>query len=221
MDLCTVISEAFIPQAVNLIQSYKINSYDQRVFLYHFNTNEDELNIFNELFGDQVILTKVEEVCDHALSPRVFFYKTYAINDCLNNKSDFMIYSDSANCFVSPANKIELDLIDDSLLLRYPYEKLTNKYWTTKRCLEAVESPLAEIMPQYWAGFQVYKKTSKNLDLVSEMYNLMFNPDIALPDTTVNIGRSSLSCPCWFTSTTATSLLIWKEIINMVIGKPW
>ena len=185
MDLCTVISEKFINQAINLIQSYKTLSYNRNVFVYHFNTPSDKLDIFSKLFGDQVILLPVQEVCDHALNPRIFFYKIYAINDCLKNHSESMMYSDSANCFVSDATKIDLNLIDDSLFLSYPYEKLTNQYWTTKKCLEVLSAPLSGIVPQYWAGFQVYKRTEKNIVFVDDLYRYMSNIDCAGPVTSI------------------------------------
>ena len=185
MDLCTVISERFIPQALNLIQSYKVLSYNQNVYLYYFNTDRAKLNVFEDLFGEQIKIIEVEKVCDHALNPRVFFYKVYAINDCLSNHSDGFIYSDSANCFVKEAKNIHSHLIDDSLFLPYPYERLTNKYWTTKQCFECMETVGAEFMPQYWAGFQVYQKTDKNLLFVNQLYDYMLMPDVALPDTTI------------------------------------
>ena len=125
MDLCTVISEGFIPQALNLIQSYKILSYDQNIYLYYFNTDRQKLNIFTELFGDKVKLIEVKNVCDHALSPRIFFYKVYAIKDCLENHSNGFIYSDSANCFVREAKNIHDHLIDDSMFLREELGKVS------------------------------------------------------------------------------------------------
>lgn len=185
MDLCTVISEGFIPQALNLIQSYRILSYNQNIYLYYFNTDREKLNIFNEIFGDKVKIKEVKNVCQHALSPRIFFYKVYAIRDCLNNHSDSIIYSDSANCFVKEAKNIHNHLIDNSLFLAYPYEGLTNKYWTTQQCLKAIDAPGAEFMPQYWAGFQAYNKNKTNIDFVNKMYDYMLLPEVALPDTTV------------------------------------
>ena len=195
MDLCTVISQDYIPQAVNLIQSYKVNSFDGDVFVYYFNTEKEQLEIFSKIFGSQVKLYPVKEVCEHALSPRVFFYKTYALADCFLNHSDSLIYSDSANCFVNKTDSIENDLVDESLFLVYTHPKLTNQYWTTKKCLYVIDAPAAEIMPQYWAGFQVYKKTPQNVNFVEEMYAHMMNPDIALPDTTVRYPDGNES-PC-------------------------
>ena len=185
MDLCTVISERFINQAQNLIQSYRLLSYNKNVFVYYFNTDEKKLEEFTEIFGDQVKLIPVENVCEHALNPRAFFYKVYAIKDCLKNHSGDLIYSDSANCFVRDATQIHNELIDDSLFVTYPYKGLTNQYWTTKKCFEVFGALGAEIMPQYWAGFQVYKKTQANIDFVSEMYEYMLDPAVALPDTTI------------------------------------
>lgn len=212
MDLCTVISEGFIAQALNLIQSYKILSYDQNIYLYYFNTDRQKLNIFTELFGDKVKLIEVKNVCDHALSPRVFFYKVYAIKDCLENHSNGFIYSDSANCFVREAKNIHDHLIDDSMFLAYPYEGLTNKYWTTKQCFETIEALGAEIMPQYWAGFQAYKKTKKNLDFVNEIYNYMLLPEVALPDTTsIRPDGQSEACREHRQDQSVLSLLIHKN----------
>ena len=185
MDLCTVISQDYIPQAVNLIQSYKVNSFDGDVFVYYFNTEKEQLEIFNKIFGSQVKLYPVKEVCEHALSPRVFFYKTYALADCFLNHSDSLIYSDSANCFVNKTDSIENDLVDESLFLVYTHPKLTNQYWCTKKSLQVMGSFGAEIMPQYWAGFQAYKKTNDNIKFINDMYDYMLNPQVALPDTTV------------------------------------
>jgi len=195
MDLCTVISERFITQAINLIQSYRINSYNQDVYLYYFNSDVSKLNVFNQIFGDKVRLIEVKEVCAHALSPRTFFYKTYALHDCLMNHSEEMIYSDSANCFVQKTETLEQDLIDDSLLMVYPYPRLTNQYWATQECLKQINAPGAEIMPQYWAGFQVYKKTPNNIRFIEEMYEYMLDPRVALPDTTIKQPDGPLS-PC-------------------------
>jgi hypothetical protein len=184
MDLCSVISQGFIRQALNLIHSYKVNSYDKQVFLYYFNTNKKDLDIFEKTFPKQVTLLEVPELCPHALDPRAFFYKTYAINDCLVNNSKAMIYSDSANCFVRPHDIAE-DLQDESLFMIYNHPALSNKYWTTKRCFEKVSSYGSENMPQYWAGLQIYKRTEDNISFVQQMLEFMKDPEIALPNTTV------------------------------------
>tara|TARA_R110000824_G_scaffold73866_5_gene187997 strand:+ start:6304 stop:7101 length:798 start_codon:yes stop_codon:yes gene_type:complete len=182
MDLCTVISQKYIPQALNLIKSYNFYSDKEKVFVYYFNTAPESLKIFNQLFGNQVVLRQVEEICPHALDPLTFVYKAYAINDCLLNHSRSMIYSDSANCFIKTTEPLQEDLVDNSLLMSYPHHGLTNEYWTTKKCFEKLESPAAEIMPQYWAGFQVYQRTPDNILLVTELLNYLKDPDVALPN---------------------------------------
>jgi len=212
MDLCTVISENFIPQALNLIQSYKVFSYNQKVYLYYFNTDIKKLNVFHNAFGEQVELIPVENVCEHALNPRAFFYKAYAIKDCLTNRSEAMIYSDSANCFVRSATNIHDDVIDGSIFLAYPYEKLTNRYWTTKACTSLIGSPGSDIMPQYWAGFQVYTRTKNNINFVQEMYDYMMMPEAALPDTTIKMPDGETSdCVEHRQDQSVLSLLIHKH----------
>lgn len=195
MDLCTVISERFIPQALNLIQSYKINSYNKKTYLYYFNTERTKLSIFNETFGDSVELIEVDKVCEHAHSPRVFFYKTFALYDCFLNRTDELIYSDSANCFIRPTDTLDRDLVDNSLFMVYPYSGLTNQYWCTQKSISIVGAMGSEIMPQYWAGFQAYKKSYKNVKFVKDMYEHMLDPNMALPDTTVRYPDGP-SSPC-------------------------
>ena len=212
MDLCTVISENFIPQAINLIQSYRHLSYNENIYLYYFNTDREKLDIFSKLFGEDISLIEIKNVCEHALNPRAFFYKVYAIRDCLHNHAESMIYSDSANCFIRDAKNIHKDLIDESLFLSYPYERLTNKYWTTKKCFEVFDALGAEIMPQYWAGFQVYRRTAQNMKFVQDMYDYMINPDAALPDTTSKKPDGSDSiCIEHRQDQSVLSLLIHKE----------
>ena len=182
MDLCTVVSEKFIPQALNLIKSYQINSFDNKVFLYYFNTEKEKLKIFEETFPDKVILREVPNLFGHCLDPKVFFYKVYAINDCLINNSKSVIYSDSSNCFVRKTETLEQDLIDDSLFMMYQHPALSNQYWTTNKCFEKMESEPSRNSPQYWAGFQAYKRSEQNINFVTELYEYMKDPEIALPD---------------------------------------
>jgi hypothetical protein len=183
MDLCSVFSENYILSAVNLVKSYIINSYNQKIYLYYFNCNKDKLSIF-EKFGNNVILLPIESDIEYAYNPKAFFYKIYAINDC-SKRSDCFMYSDVTNCFIQNATNIHLDLIDNCLFLAYPYERLTNKYWTTKKCFEVMDSSFSEMMPQYWAAFQAYKMDTENRLFIDDLYSYGSNKDCILPEVGV------------------------------------
>jgi hypothetical protein len=185
MDLVTVFNGKFAKNALNLVKSYKLHSYDQNIFLYYFGLiTETELDFFRGL--KNVNLIRVPEITEYAYEPGVFFYKVYALNDVIA-RSDKFIYSDSANCFVSSATDIENDLEEGSLLLPYPQEVLTNQYWTTKKCFSIIEgSEGSEIMPQYWAGFQVYQVNQSNRKMIEEMYYYSKIQNAILPNVGVN-----------------------------------
>jgi hypothetical protein len=211
MNLCTVLSENFIPQAINLIQSYMINSYAKKAYVYYFNCDPKKINILNDLFGDKVTVRQVANDCSHAHEPRVFYYKTHAISDCLLNSDEGMIYSDSSNCFVKKCD-IKKDMRDGAIFLPYTHPILSNKYWTTKACFEKLEADGAMDKAQYWAGFQVYKNNLKNKDFVYEMHNMMKDEAVALPDTSVKKPDGSSSvCIEHRQDQSALSLLIHKH----------
>lgn len=180
MDLCSVFSENYLLSALNLVKSYIFYSYNKKVYLYYFNCNKDKLSVFNQ-FGNKVELIEVPKETEYAHNPKAFYYKLFAIHDC-SKKTDNFIYSDITNCFVSDAKNIHLDLIDDCLFIAYPYERLTNRYWTTKECFKMIESPEAEIMPQYWAAFQAYKMTEENKLFINEMYRFGKIKSCLLPE---------------------------------------
>lgn len=182
MDLCTVTNKRYVKNAINLINSYRVNSYNQKVYFYCFDMNQEEIKNLSELYKEITFL-EVPKVCDWAWSPTVFFYKAYALNDCIN-KSDGFIYSDATNVFNRFVD-IKKYLIDDSLFLPYNHERLLNKYWTTKKCFEKMSCNSAKEMMQYSAGFQAYISTEENKKFVHEMYNYMLDPDVALPDTSI------------------------------------
>jgi hypothetical protein len=185
MDLVTVFNGKFAKNALNLLRSYKFHSYDQNIYLYHFGQiSEIELDYFRQL--KNVNLIRIPEITEYAYEPGAFFYKTYALNDVVS-RSDKFIYSDSANCFVSSANNIENDLEEGSLFLPYPQEILSNQYWTTKKCFSTIDgSEGSEIMPQYWAGFQVYQIDQSNRNMIEEMYYYSKTPDALLPNVGVD-----------------------------------
>jgi hypothetical protein len=193
MDLCTVFSENYILSAVNLIKSYNIHGYNSKIYLYYFNCDKNKLSIFNK-FKNEIEICEVEKTTDFAYNPKAFFYKIYAIADCAKKSKSF-IYSDSTNCFISDATKIHTDLIDDCLFVAYPYEKLINKYWTTKKCFEIMKSPAAKIMPQYWAAFQAYNMTLQNEMFIQELYKYGCERDCLLPENNVK-NPDGIENPC-------------------------
>lgn len=179
MDLCSVFSENYILSAINLVKSYITYSYNQKVYLYYFNCNKDKLSIFDQ-FKNKVELIPIPKETEFAHDPKAFYYKLYALNNCSKISNSF-IYSDITNCFISDAKSIHLDMIDDCLFLAYPCEKLINKYWTTKNCFDIVQSPLAEIMPQYWAAFHAYNMNDENKLFINQMYEYAKVKDCLLP----------------------------------------
>jgi hypothetical protein len=183
MDLVTVINHKFVKSAVNLLKSYKLHSYDKMAYVYWFGEPSDELS--KVLIDDKVVLLKVPEEVEYAYNPKAFFYKTFALYDA-SKRTESFIYSDSANCFVQNARDLEQDLIDGSLLLPYNNALLTNQYWTTNACFQAIEGSFgSEWKPQYWAGFQVYNVTDSNRMMLSEMYEMSKIREVLLPDTSV------------------------------------
>lgn len=182
MDLCTVTNKKYLKNVFNLVNSYKINSYNKNIFIYCFDMSDEEIETISHTY-EQYRFIKVPKVVEYAYDSTTFFYKCFAINDCIK-KSSFFAYSDATNVFNRLVD-IERYLIDDSLLLPYNHNKLTNLYWTTQRCFEKMNCVEAAIMPQYWAGFQVYKSTNDNVKFISEMYKYMLDADIALPNISI------------------------------------
>lgn len=183
MDLCTVLNKKFVKSAINLIKSYNHYSYGSNILVYYFGSDISDFEEIQKI--SNVSLIQVPNECEHAWNTKAFYYKMYALSDC-STKSKSFIYSDSTNCFVADAKKIHMDMIDGSLFLPYPYEKLTNQYWTTKKCFEKIPDSLgSQIMPQYWAAFQLYDVTDTNKQMLQEMYELAKDKEICLPDPTV------------------------------------
>jgi hypothetical protein len=192
MDLCTVTNNRYIKNAINLINSYRVNSYNQKVYFYYFDVEKEQIQTLSETYKD-ITFIEVPKVCEWAYKPTVFFYKTFAINDCINKSAGF-IYSDATNVFNRYVD-IKNYLIDDSLFLPYNHERLLNKYWTTNKCFEKMDCQSAREMMQYSAGFQAYISTEENKEFTQEMYNWMLDADVALPDT--NVKRpDGLDSPC-------------------------
>jgi len=210
VDLCTVTNQKYVKNALNLINSYRKNSYNQTVFLYYFNLNEETVKALQAIESKNIILKKVPFSCDHAYEPTVFYYKTFAIKDALPI-SKGIIYSDATNAFVKKDNLHE-NLVDDALFLPYNDNRLTNQYWTTDRCFKKMKAESAKNMMQYWAGFQAYSNLKKNIDFVEEMHEYMLDPDIALPNTSVkNPDGETMPCKEHRQDQSVYSLLIHKH----------
>ena len=182
MDLCTVSNKKYIKNAINLINSYIINSFNQNKYVYCFDMSHEEVTVLQNSY-QSIAFKLIPKVTDYAYDPTVFFYKTYALHDCINNSNAF-IYSDATNVFNKFVD-INKFLLDDSLFLIYNNEKLLNKFWTTKKCFDKMDSSASKNMMQYWAGFQAYISTEDNKKFVKEMYNYMLDPDVALPNTSI------------------------------------
>lgn len=181
MDLCTVTNKKFIKSAINLVKSYKMNSYNKNIFIYYFDIEKSEIDFLKAIHSD-IFFIPVPKIVDYAYEPTLFFYKVYAIHDCIKKTDKGMIYSDATNVF-NRFIDIENYLLDDVLFLPYNNSKLTNQYWTTQRCFEKMNCESAKIMPQYWAGFQVYKKTEQNIEFVEKYFDYMKDPEVVFPKT--------------------------------------
>jgi len=182
MDLCTVTNRKYIKNAINLVNSYKINSYNKNVFIYCFDMSNEQIKYVSTIYKE-INFLPVPKICDYAYNPTVFFYKVYALNDCINKSNGFM-YSDATNVFNRFVD-IKQHLLQDSMFLPYNHKYLLNKYWTTNKCFEKMNCISAKDATQYWAGFQTYIASDNNKKFIQEMYDCMLDPDIALPDTSV------------------------------------
>jgi hypothetical protein len=210
MDLCTVTNGKYIKNALNLINSYRLNSYGSKVFLYYFDLEHDSVEKLKKLEKNNITVREVPFNCNHAYESTVFYYKTFAIKDALPD-SDGIIYSDATNTFVRKDNLRE-SLVDDALFLPYNDPRLINNYWTTDLCFEKMQAESARNMMQYWAGFQAYGKSEKNLQFVNEMHDYMLDPDIALPNTSIkNPDGSNRPCREHRQDQSVYSLLIHKH----------
>ena len=187
MILSTVTNNKFFFSSVNLIESYKQNSFNKEILFYYFDLDEQCLLFLKNRYGRQIILKEVERPCDHAHSPRTFFYKIAAIYGASKLGHDF-IYSDATNAFVNMTVELKKDMSErNCLFMKYPFEALKNKYWITKRCFEKMNCAEERYTegPQYWAGYQCYKDNEVSRQMIDEMYSHALDKEIIEPDTTV------------------------------------
>lgn len=213
-SLCTVTNEKFLLNSFNLIKSFFSFIPNGTAYLYVFGDdlpNDLDKNIPK---GD-VIITKIPKVCEYIYNPLVFLYKAYALKDCIDKCGGVLLYSDSTHCFIRDPSVIHDDIYEDFLFLPYTDPRLTNRLWTTKQCFNEMDALSALDKPQYWAGFQAYKKSEKTKSFLDSMYNFMLNPRIAFPDSSVRYpdGESS-SCIEHRQDQSVLSLLIDKNQIH-------
>jgi hypothetical protein len=192
IDLCTVTNTKFIKNAIKLAESYTTNNYSGNIFVYYFNISDIEINNYKLLYP-HIKFIEIPKFCDYAYNPRIFAYKSFALLDCITNRSDSFLYSDATN-LINLYMNIETYFLEDRLLLPYNDEKLTNKYWTTNICLNKINNNKSNDSIQYWAGLQGYKNNTINVKLLTDQYNYMLDPDIAFPDPSMRYpdGQTSL-----------------------------
>jgi hypothetical protein len=183
IDLCTATNDKYFANAILLARSYIDNLYNGNIYLYYFNIDKNKI-AKSQTENPTIQFKSIPKTCNHAYEPNVFFYKTYAIKDCINNSGCFL-YSDATNLFQNFTNITDY-FIDDRLFLPYIHPLLINKYWTTQKCFYRMESEASEHSPQYWAGLQGYRNTTDNQHFINLMYEYMMDPEIALPGALTN-----------------------------------
>ena len=198
MLLATVTNDKYFFNAVNLIDSYKVNSFNKQIMFYTLDLNDKYREYLKKRYGSQVIIEEIPKACDHAHSLTTFFYKASAIRSAMQKDHDF-IYSDATNEFVKFTTDLRRDLKRRSgrIILPYGHEMLKNKYWTTKSCfkrMECTETRFKEA-PQHWAGLQIYSANEENKNLVEEVYQYMLDIEIAGPQVGIKYPDGQDS-PC-------------------------
>ena len=184
MFLATVTNNKYFFNAVNLIDSYKVNSFNKQVMFYALDLDDKYRDYLKKRYGSQVIIEEIPKACTHAHDLTTFFYKASAIRSAMQKGHDF-IYSDATNEFVKFTTDLKQDLErrGGRIILPYNHPMLKNKYWTTKTCFEKMgcdDSRFHE-SPQHWAGLQIYSANEENKKLVEEMYQYMLDVEVAGP----------------------------------------
>jgi|TARA_R100000951_G_scaffold8773_1_gene7942 hypothetical protein len=184
MLLATVTNDKYFFNAVNLIDSYKANSFNKQVLFYSLNLSERYKEYLKKRYASQVILEDVPKICDHAHDITTFFYKVSAIKSASKYNQDF-IYSDATNEIVKFTSdlKNDVDRLGGRIILPYKHSMLKNKYWTTKRCFKKMCCESEEYLesPQHWAGLQIYAANEQNNNLINDMYEYMLDLEVAGP----------------------------------------
>ena len=214
MNLCTAANGSFYLQALNLFASFRAFKPKDKIFLYYFDFTVDQLNAISSNIAN-IEFIEVPQACPHIHEPTVFIYKTFALQDCIKKVDECLIYSDAAACFLRDPTDIINYFKDDRFFLPYNTPLLNNKYWTTKKTFELMEVDGAEDKPQYWAGFQGYQKSQKNIEFLHDLYSYMKNPEIALPNPSVERpDGATATCVQHRGDQSVLSLLIHKHSLH-------
>lgn len=183
MNLITVTNNIFAPCVFNLIQSYKLNSSNEEIYVIYYDLSEEYINLFKKTYGQQINLVKLENECEHAYNPRFYFSKGYALKIAHKINKPFMM-CDASHAFVSKTYELEYHLEKDTrFFIEYPEDIFKNKFWTTKKCFELSKCDTNEYknMQSYWSGFHCYIPTDENKEMIYDQYKLMLNKEIAGP----------------------------------------
>ena len=212
MNIVTVSNDFFILNTINLFRSYEENSFNNKKILYYFNVKEEKLNFIQKHINN-LELYEIPKINDYIYNTKIFLFKCYALK-CETDKGRGFIYSDSANCFVKKDFFLSSFLqSNDRLLLKYPEKIKKNKFFTTKKCFKILGCNAEDYMEkhQYWAGFQVYKYTQENKNLLNKQYEYMLNKDVSFPESNVEKPDGIMN-DCWFhrNDQSVLSLLIEK-----------
>lgn len=187
ISLVTVVSNDFAPSVFNLIESYRLNSCNENIYLIYFDLYEEYLTLLKENYGEQINLFKVESECPHAFNKNFYFPKAYALKIASSLETPFMM-CDAAHAFVSKTYELEYMLEKEKrFFIEYPNEIFKNKYWATKKSIKLLGCDSKEFLEaqSYWAGFHAYMPTEDNKSMILEVYKYMLNSDIAGPSNLI------------------------------------
>ncbi len=182
MNLVLVSNERFLLSAVNLIESYKKHSANQKIiFTYFGKVTLEDLAPIRDYYGDQIVFHPVPHTCDHAHDPAFFFYKVFSLFKAMEYDEPFL-YLDCGAEILRPTDKVESMLREKSRF--FVWVDHVNRNWTTRRCFEIMgltEERYKDAL-HYWGGCQAYLPTAENKAFIKEMFEWIHNPEIAGPD---------------------------------------
>lgn len=217
INLVTVTNNVFAPCVFNLIESYKLNSCDEKIYIIYYDLEKEYIELFKQSYGKQIELIEVQNECEHSYNSRFYFPKGYALKIAASIKKPFML-CDASHAFISKTYELEYFLEKDTrFFIEYPNQIFKNKYWATKDSLKLMNCDTEEFREaqSYWSGFHAYIPTQENLDMIQEQYIHMLNPMIAGPSNLLQKpdGPNSI-CIAHRNDQTVLSIMIQKYGFN-------